>query len=123
MKVLGIRFCSVNREAEALAEFLDKLGMPRRDMAICESDPDAFTGAIFPAAESWIEVWPEGPEMPAGLMLQVVVDDAEEFAAHAKKNGIEPHGPVDEHGERIYYVKAPSGLQMSFQSSLSQNDC
>ena len=76
-------------------------------------------GAVFPAADSWIEIWPEGPEMPAGIMLQIVVDDADAFAAHAKTNGLDPQGPMDAHGERIYYLKAPSGLQISFQSSLA----
>ena len=37
---------------------------------------------------------------------------------NAKTNGLEPHGPMDAHGERIYYLKSPSGLNMSFQSKL-----
>lgn len=119
MKVLAIRFCSVTAEAEPLAKFLDGLGMPRKDLGECDSDSDAFTGAIFPAADSWIEIWPEGPDMPAGIMLQIVVDDADAFAAHAKTNGLDPQGPTDAHGERIYYLQAPSGLQISFQSSLA----
>ena len=121
MKVLGIRFCSVTADAEAHAKFLDNLGLPRKNLG--HDVADGFAGAIFPAAESWIEIWPEGPDMPAGTMLQVLVDDADAFAAHARKNGIEPHGPIDAHGEHIYYVQAPSGLQMSFQSKLSQSDC
>ncbi len=119
MKVLAIRFCSVTAEAEPLAKFLDGLGMPRKVLGECDPDSDAFTGAIFPAADSWIEIWPEGPDMPAGIMLQIVVDDADAFAAHAKTNGLDPHGPTDAHGERIYYLQAPSGLQLSFQSSLA----
>lgn len=119
MKVPGIRYCSVSPDAACFAKFLDALGMPRKDLGDSQSDSDAFTGAIFPAVQSWIEVWPDGPDMPAGIMLQVVVDDADAFAAHAKASGIECHGPVDAHGERIYYIQAPSGLQMSFQSSLA----
>ena len=56
--------------------------------------------------------------MPAGIMLQIEVDDADAFAAHAKANGLEAQGPMDAHGERIYFFKAPTGLQVSFQSKL-----
>ena len=121
MEVLGIRFCSVTREAASLAAVLDALGMPRRDMtdaASPGSDSAAFSGAVFPAGSGWIEVWPEGPELPAGILLQIVVDDAAAFAANAKKNGLDPQGPVDAHGERIYFLQAPSGLPITFQSAL-----
>jgi hypothetical protein len=120
MEVLGIRFCSVSPEAESLAGFFDNLGLGRRPMPEHESADGSFSGAIFPAGASWVEIWPEGPEMPAGLMLQVEVDDADAFAEHAKGNGLEPHGPMDAHGERIYFLQAPSGLQLSFQSKLPQ---
>ena len=116
MEVIGIRFCSVADDAEDLAEFLAGVGLPQRDMDT--SNPDEFPGAIFPARDSWIEVWKTGPEMPAGVMLQVVVDDANAFAEHARSNGLDPQGPMDMHGERIYFLKAPTGLQMSFQSAL-----
>ena len=120
MKVVGIRFCSVSTQAEELAEFLGKgLGLPEREMDNAGED---FGGAIFPAGESWIEVWNDGPQMPAGVMLQIVVDDADAFAEHAKSNGLEPSGPMDAHGERIYFIEAPGGLQVSFQSRLSPED-
>ena len=117
MKVLGIRFCSVSGVAEDLAAFLGTgLGLPERDMGDCG---DSFSGAVFPAGEdSWIEVWKEGPEMPPGVMLQIVVDDADGVAATARQNGIDVSGPMDAHGERIYFVSAPGGLQLSFQSRL-----
>lgn len=117
MQVLGIRFCSVATEAEELASFLGAgLGLPERKM----TDDDApFSGAIFPAGESWIEVWPEVPGMPAGTMLQILVEDADAWAKNAKKNGLDPTGPVDDHGERIYYLNAPGGLSVSFQSKLT----
>jgi hypothetical protein len=119
MQVLGIRFCAVTPEAEALAGFLGKgLGLPEREMGDCG---DGFSGAVFPAGSSWIEIWKEGPEMPAGIMLQVVVDDADAFAEHARQSGLDPSGPVDAHGERIYFIEAPSGLQVSFQSQLSES--
>lgn len=118
MHVLGIRFVTVSSEAEALAQTFDALGLARMDLSGIVPDDDGFTGAIFPADASWIEVWPQGPEMPAGIMLQIVVDDADAFAEHAKANGLDPQGPVDAHGEHIYYLDTPSGLQVSFQSKL-----
>jgi hypothetical protein len=119
MKVLSIRFCSVSVEAESLAKFFDALGLPRKNMDEPASDSKAFMGAVFPAADSWIEIWSKGPEMPEGIMLQIVVDDADAFAVHAKENGLNPKGPMDAHGERIYFLRAPSGLHVSFQSSLA----
>lgn len=116
MKVLGIRFCSVNAHAESFARFLDGLGIPRMDLEGFGAEEEIFAGAIFPAGDSWVEIWPETKDMVACIMLQVVVDDADAFAEHARRNGIEPQGPVDSHGERIYYVESPTGLQMSFQS-------
>ncbi len=117
MKFLGIRFCSVSDDAEELASFLgDGFGLPERKMT---EDGSPFSGAVFPAGESWIEVWPEAPGMPAGIMLQIVVDDADAWAENARNNGLEPTGPMDAHGERIYYLKPPGGLSVSFQSKLS----
>ncbi len=118
MKVLGIRFCSVTSEAEPLARFLDSIGLVRQKPGGCGTDAVSFPGAVFPAGESWIEVWQENAEMPAGIMLQIIVDDADAFAEQAKANGLSPQGPVDEHGERIYFLQAPSGLPLSFQSSV-----
>ena len=116
MRVLGIRFCSVSAEAEEVARFLGGgLGLPERKMSV---DGAPFSGAFYPAGESWVEVWPEGPGMRAGIMLQIVVDDADAWADNARKNGLEPTGPMDAHGERIYYLKAPGELAISFQSKL-----
>ena len=124
MKVLGIRFCSVTTEAEALARFLGPagLGLPQQEMP--EVEVEGFPGAIFPVGEvsparegSWVEIWKDGPGMPGGLMLQIVVDDADAWAANARANGLEPEGPMDAYGERIYFLKAPGGLSVSFQSA------
>lgn len=115
MQVLGMRFCSVSPEAESQAKFLAALGLPQRSLG--DGTGEAFAGAIFPAGTGWIELWRAGPGMPAGVMLQVVVDDADAFAAHARENGLEPQGPMDAHGERIYFLKMPGGLQMAFQSA------
>jgi hypothetical protein len=114
MKLLGIRYCVVDATAESFARFLrDGLGVAELDMG---QTGGQFTGAVFPAGDSWVEMWPESDGMPATTMLQLVVDDADAFAAHARQNGLEPNGPVDAHGERIYYITAPSGLPMSVQS-------
>lgn len=119
MKVLGIRYCAVSPEARAIAAFLEKLGMPEREMERPEGlDPDVFMGAVFPAGSSWVEIWEESEGMPAGTMLQVVVDDADAFAEHARANGLSPQGPMDAHGERIYFARGPGGMKVSFQSKL-----
>ena len=119
MNVLGIRFCTVSDEAPALASFLDQLGLPQRDMGQGSNDP--FMGAVFPAGDhSWVEMWQPAEGMPVGVMLQVIVDDADAFADNARSNGLDPQGPMDAHGERIYFLKAPSGLQMSFQSKTGE---
>ena len=112
----GSRFCSVSDDAEEVARFLGSgLGLPERKFT---EDGAPFSGAVFPAGESWIEVWPEAPGMPAGIMLQIIVDDADAWAENARKNGLEPTGPTDAHGERIYYLNAPGGLPIAFQSKL-----
>jgi cytochrome c biogenesis protein ResB len=56
--------------------------------------------------------------MPAGLMLQIVVDGADVVAETARKNGIEVNGPMEAHGEKIYFAVAPGGLSVSFQQVL-----
>lgn len=119
MKVLGIRFCTVSDEAEQIAAFLGNgLGLLKTPMPGADAI-DGFPGAVFPAGESWVEVWATGPEMPAGIMLQIVVDDADAWAENARQNGLTPQGPTDAHGERIYFLQAPGGLPVSFQSKLS----
>ena len=50
-----------------------------------------------------------------------LVDDADAFAAQARKNGLAPKGPMDAHGERIYMLEGPDGLQMSFQSKRNES--
>lgn len=119
MKIQSIRFCHVSAAAEDLANLLsDKLGLEQQEIPGAEN-AETFPGAVFPTAgDSWVEIWPEGDQMPAGTMLQMVVDDADAVAEEAKKNGLEPHGPIEAHGEKIYYVHAPGGLPMTFQSKL-----
>ena len=88
MNVIAIRFCQVSDNAEEDAHFLDHLGLPRAPLGEDGDNNGNFAGAVFPAGDSWIELWQEGPNMPAGVMLQVVVDDADAFAAHARNNGL-----------------------------------
>ncbi len=117
MKVLGIRFCAVAEEAAPMAQFFTKgLGLPERDLG---DDCDVFSGCVIPAGDSsWIEIWQKGEDMPAGLMLQIVVDDADAVAATARKNGVDVQGPMEAHGEKIYFAVAPGGLSVSFQQVL-----
>jgi len=115
MEVLGIRFCAVAEEAQPMAEFFTKgLGLPERPLDAGEG----FHGAVIPAGTSWIEIWQKAADMPAGLMLQIVVDDADAVAATARKNGIDVNGPMEAHGEKIYFAVAPGGLSVSFQQVL-----
>lgn len=119
MTVTAIRFCHVAQapDASAIADALGNgLGLKQADL----SQPGTeFSGAVFPSAEgSWVEVWPAGEGMPPGTMLQLVVDDADAYAAKARAGGLSPQGPMDAHGERIYFLALPGGLQMSFQSPL-----
>ena len=117
MKVLGIRYCSVSKEVSPLIDFFGAgLGLPQMDLT--GTDAEAFEGAIFTAGDSWIELWAEGEGMPEGVMLQIIVDDADAMAERAKASGIEVIGPMDAHGEHIYFTTAPNGLAISFQSKL-----
>lgn len=117
MKLLGIRFCAVAEEAIPMAQFFTKgLGIEERDLG---GDADTFSGCVVPAGEaSWIEIWQKGADMPAGLMLQLVVYDADAMAANARENGVEVQGPMEAHGEKIYFAVAPGGLSVSFQEVL-----
>ncbi len=123
MQPLSIRFCAITPEADALVEFLGLgLGFPCVAKPLSE-DPDSPKGGLFHASdESWIEVWKDGPQMPAGIMLQVVVEDADAAAAHARANGLDPKGPMLTRTEKIYYLMAPGGLAMTVQSKLPAQD-
>ena len=123
MKILGMRFCRVAKapEAAGLADMLRKLGAPERQLeGMPANEATGFSGAVFPVADneenSWIEVWPTAEGMPEMVMLQIIVDDADACAENARKNGLDPKGPDDAHGERIYYIAGPGGLPISFQS-------
>ncbi|MFG1497951.1 hypothetical protein ABMA57_15070 [Saccharospirillum sp. HFRX-1] len=116
MNVLSLRYCTISPESKALFQFFHALGLPT-ESEMASSDQ----GGVFLAGDSWIEVWPEGEGMPAGTMLQLVVDDADAFAAQAKEQGLNPQGPMEAHGERIYFLEGPNGLPVSFQSKVNDH--
>ncbi|MCB9915798.1 MAG: hypothetical protein H6828_11735 [Planctomycetes bacterium] len=118
MRPRSLRLCAITPQADALVEFLG-LGLGFE----CEAKelpgvPNAPTGGLFATASgSRIEVWPEGEGLPAGLMLQVEVEDADAVAAHAKLQGLDPKGPFETADERMYYLLAPGGLAMTVVSA------
>ncbi len=117
--MLGIRFASVSskEDTEATAAALATLGLTN---TLTDGAIEGFSGAIFPTHDnaSWAEFWAEADGMPKGVMLQLVVDDADAYAARAKSGGLDPQGPIEAHGERIYMLRLPNGIQASFQSKL-----
>ncbi len=129
MKLLGHRLSFVGDDAQALALSKILLGLGIEPKTIYSkqmleaphlSDED-FSGAVFASDDvNWVEIWSELPGVPKGFMLQLIVDDADAFADHARANGLDPQGPVESHGERIYYLMTPIGLPISFQSITSQ---
>ena len=121
MKALSIRACTVHPGAESLAEFFDKPGHARADLGDGGGAETSFSSAVFPAGDSWIELWPDRHNIPGGTMLQVVVNDADAFADNARQDGLDPQGPMDARGERICSIGAPTGLRMSFQSKLGDS--
>ncbi len=129
MKFLGHRlsFVGSDQETLALAKIFASLGINPREVyskdmqGVSELKDEDFSGAVFAADEvNWIELWSELPNLPKGFMLQLIVDDADAFAENAKKNGLEPQGPVEAHGEKIYYLMTPIGLPISFQSIVEE---
>ena len=117
MKLLGIRFCCVEDDADPMLSFFNNgLGLKNTF-----EDHEGFKGGVFPnqSEDSWIEIWEASEQMPKGIMLQLFVDDVDEYAEHAKKQGLSINGPFEAHGEKMFYVVAPNGMSMSVQSKLS----
>lgn len=111
-----MRVANVVENSTEISTFFDGLGLERLELP---AEAEGFEGSIHLAGDSWIETWQTGEQMPAGLMLQIVVDDADGFAARARESGLDPQGPIEAHGEKIYMLTAPGGLQVSFQSSIA----
>ncbi len=120
MKPLSLRVCAISPEADALVEVLGLgVGFPCVAKELSD-DPDAPKAGVFHAeGGSRLEVWPEGRGMPAGMMLQVEVEDADATAAYARRQGLEPKGPMETADERLYYLLAPGGLALTIQSKKS----
>lgn len=118
MEALGIRFCAVTEHAKDLADLLGE-GLGLKKLSTSENVGDeTFQGSVFEAGSSWIEVWPESNQMPTGVMLQIVVDDADAWAERAKSNGLNVVGPMDIHNERAYYLEGPGSMPITFQSAI-----
>ena len=114
MDIKSIRFCEVHGNSSALRETLKTAGFsPREGVA----GGDVF-GTL---GDSWIELWDQTPDMPAGIMLQIIVEDAQAWADQARERGVEIHGPFDAHGERMFMLGNSTGMQITVQSKI-QND-
>ncbi|MFD2168054.1 VOC family protein [Thalassotalea euphylliae] len=109
MTVKSIRFCHVTEQSEKFIQLLNDIGVKQKDV-------DCGNGAIFDAGESWVEIWQQNDEMPAGTMLQIIVDDINYYAQHAREHGVELQGPFEQHGEKIFFTQSPDGLPISIQS-------
>ncbi|MCB0825768.1 MAG: hypothetical protein KDC26_06225 [Armatimonadetes bacterium] len=114
MKVLGYRFCMTLDEHAPMLDFFDKLGLKRKELP--PEITDEFPGAIYPAGESWVEIWQAGEQMPAGTMLQIFVDDVHAFVTEGRANGLEMSDPSEMHGEMVSFTTAPNGMFVSVQS-------
>jgi hypothetical protein len=93
--------------------FVNKLGISNT-----WEHTEEIEGGVFKAGNSWLEFWQKSECMNETTMLQLVVEDADEFASFVKANGVAVHGPFEEHGEKIYSLTAPNGMPMSIQSTL-----
>ncbi|WP_345243873.1 hypothetical protein [Pontibacillus salipaludis] len=114
MKVLGFRYVDVSEKSDEMVDFFQhKLGMENS-----WSDTEDYRGGIFKAGGSWLEFWHKNECMNALTMLQIVVDEADEFASFAKEQGVEIHGPIEEHGEKIYSLHAPNGMPVTIISTI-----
>lgn len=56
------------------------------------SSTEAFCGGIFKTGDNWIEHWQSSDMMPEIKMLQIVVDEAVEFAEFARVRGVSMQG-------------------------------
>lgn len=114
LKLLGYRHVTVSEESEQMVDFFEnKLGL-----ANSWTETDKYSGGVFKSENSWLEFWGKSEDMPEMTMLQLIVDDADEFAACIKTSGVELNGPVEERGERIYSMTAPNRMPVTIQSSI-----
>lgn len=114
MTIKSIRFCQVNEDNAEMVKFFDDLGLSKKS----DCDSADFPGAVFLAGDNWIEQWQSGDSMPSGTMLQLEVDDAEAYAERLKSSEYQVFGPMEQHGEKMFFVTAPNGLQLSILHKL-----
>ncbi|MEK3807107.1 hypothetical protein MHB63_11250 [Bacillus sp. FSL H8-0547] len=112
MNVLGYRYVTVSEHSMEMADFLEnKLGIPNR-----RKETDDHYGGVFAAGASQLEFWKKSDCMLESVMLQLIVDDADEFAEFASARGVKLDGPMFEQGEKIYALTAPDGMQVTIHS-------
>lgn len=114
MTVKAVRFCQVNDDNAPMVKFFEDLGLEKKS----DCGGSEFPGSVFLARNDWIEQWQSGDSMPAGTMLQLEVDDADVYAERLKSNDYQVFGPMEQHGEKMYFVTAPNGLQLSILHKL-----
>ena len=114
MTIKGIRFCLVADEAELIAEqMMDKDGFAAENSGGPQGN---FSGAVFQAGDSRIEVWPGAEAMRPVSMLHIVVASANEWSEKARGAGARIKGPFSAHGECIYSLELPGEMVVSVQS-------
>ncbi|KGX93042.1 hypothetical protein N781_13295 [Pontibacillus halophilus JSM 076056 = DSM 19796] len=114
MKVLGYRHVTISDQSNEMVDFFEnKLGLTNE-----WDNREGYEGGIFKSGNSWLEYWQSGKALSPTIMLQLVVDDADEFAQFAKHRELDLHGPIVEHGEKIYSLTAPNGMPMTIQSTI-----
>lgn len=113
MKVIGYRYVSVSESSMDMADFFEnKLGIPND-----WKDTEEHQGGVFKSGQSALEFWRKRECMPESVMLQLIVDNADEFAQFASSKGVRLDGPMIENGEKIYSLTAPDGMQVTLHSS------
>ncbi|MDX8288815.1 hypothetical protein SLL00_03380 [Metabacillus indicus] len=113
MNVLGYRYVTVSEHSMEMADFFqNKLGIPNGREETADNQ-----GGVFTAGDSQLEFWKKSDCMPESVMLQIIVDDADEFAEFASARGIKLDGPMFEEGEKIYALTAPDGMPLTIHSA------
>ncbi|KHE68565.1 hypothetical protein [Halobacillus sp. BBL2006] len=113
MKLLGYRHVTVSGE-DQMVDFLENEPTLSNSYFKTEKSP----GTVFKRENSWLELWTRTTHMPEKMMLQLIVDDADEFARYAKTNGVVLHGPMEEDGKRIYSIISPGRMPVTIQSAI-----
>ncbi|KUP05180.1 hypothetical protein Q75_13040 [Bacillus coahuilensis p1.1.43] len=114
MKIIGFRYVTVGDQCDEMVDFFqNQLGLENT-----YENQEGYNGGIFKADHSWLEFWEAGENMPPMTMIQLIVENADEFASSLEGKGLELQGPFEQHGERMYSLKAPNGMPITFQSNI-----